>query len=282
MSSLLKLEKNWEGYAQVDPLWAICTDSLRRGNKWTQKEFFATGVTEIERVMAYVRSLGLSPDPASSALDFGCGVGRLTRALNDYFSECWGVDISGTMVRMAEDFNRDRSGCHFWLNQRDDLETFADGHFGFVYTSIVLQHIAPNYVLRYLAELIRVLRAGGIFVFQVPERQKASWFYKLRNKVGFRRRLARLRGRKNLNAFHMEMHCIPEQQLRAFLSRQPVRLVDVQLTNSSDGSFNGNLQFLDQEPEWGFVSKQYCLVKNAASIRGAAGGTQAGATKSGS
>lgn len=262
MSSLSKLKENWEGYAQVDPLWAICTDSVRRGNKWTREEFLATGVTEIGRVMAHVRSLGLDPDPASSALDFGCGVGRLTRALNDYFPECWGVDISPTMIRLAGEINRDRGGCHFQLNQSDDLRMFPDRHFGFVYSSIVLQHIAPSYVERYLAELIRVVKAGGIFVFQVPERQKASWVYKLRNKVGFRRKVARLRGRKDLDAFHMEMHCIPEKHLRAFLSSRPVRLVDVRLTNSSDGSFNGNLQFLEREPESGFVSKQYCLVKN--------------------
>ena len=262
MSSLSKLKENWEGYAQVDPLWAICTDSVRRGNKWTREEFLATGVTEIGRVMAHVRSLGLDPDPASSALDFGCGVGRLTRALNDYFPECWGVDISPTMVRLAGEFNRDRDGCHFELNQRDDLRMFPDEHFGFIYTSIVLQHIPPGYVERYLAELIRVLKAGGIFVFQVPERQKTPWVYKLGNKVGFRRKVARLRGRRDLDALQMEMHCIPEKHVRAFLSPRPVRLIDVRLTNSSDSGFNGNLQFLEREPEWGFVSKQYCLVKN--------------------
>lgn len=43
MSSLSKLQENWEGFAQADPLWAICVDSLKRGNRWTQEEFFATG-----------------------------------------------------------------------------------------------------------------------------------------------------------------------------------------------------------------------------------------------
>lgn len=282
MSSLSKLQENWEGYAQVDPLWAICTDSLRRGNKWTKEEFFATGKTEIARVMTYLRSLGLFPDPATAALDFGCGVGRLTRALSQYFSECWGVDISPTMVRLAEEFNQDRSGCHFWLNERDDLQKFPDERFGFIYTSIVLQHIRRRHVERYLAELIRLLKAGGIFVFQVPERDKASWVYKLRNKVGFRRRLTRLRGRKNLDAFHMEMHCISEKEIREFLAGQPVRIVDVKLTNSSTGSFNGDLQFLDQEPEQGFVSKQYCLVKPGALPAAPAGEKQTTETRAGS
>lgn len=261
MSTLCRLQENWEGYAQVDPLWSICTDSLRRGNKWTKEEFFATGNVEIGRVMAHLGSLGLSPDPGSAALDFGCGVGRLTRALTQYFSKCWGVDISPTMVRLAREFNQDCSTCHFRLNEKDDLREFPDESFGFIYTSIVLQHIQRRYVERYLAELIRVLNAGGVFVFQVPEREKASWVSKLRNKVGFRRKITRLRGRRNLDAFHMEMHCISEEEIRKFLAGWPVQIVDVRLTNSSTGSFNGNLQFLDREPERGFVSKQYCLVK---------------------
>lgn len=261
MSSLNKLQENWEGFAQVDPLWAICVDSQRQGNKWTKEDFFETGKTEIGKLMTYLQSLGLPLDRGATALDFGCGVGRLTRALAQYFPECWGVDISPTMVRLAQEFNKDRGVCHFLLNESDDLSRFPDEKFGFIYTSIVLQHIRRKYVERYLAELIRVLKAGSIFVFQVPEREKTSLVAKLRNKVGFRRKLTRLQGRKNLDAFHMEMHCISEKELRELLSRQPVRIVDVRLTNSSTGSFNGNLVFLEREPDRGFVSKQYCLVK---------------------
>jgi hypothetical protein len=73
-----------------------------------------------------------------------------------------------------------------------------------------------------------------------------------------------MRGLKNLDAFHMAMHCIPENEVRGILSGQPVKIMDVKLTNSSSGGFNGNLKFLDQEPERGFVSKQYCVVKTGA------------------
>lgn len=244
-------------------MWAICVDSGRLGNRWTQEEFFETGNTEVSRVIDYVRSLGLTPDSAAAALDFGCGVGRLTRALTRYFHECWGVDISPTMIRLAQEFNQDREGCHFWLNEGDDLKKFPDESFGFIYSSIVLQHIKRKYAGRYLVELTRVLKAGGIFVFQVPEREKAPVIARLRNRIGFRRRINRLLGRKNLGAFHMAMHCFSEKDIRALLSGRPVRIVDVKLTNSSTGGFNGNLQFLDREPEQGFVSKQYCLVKTS-------------------
>jgi ubiquinone/menaquinone biosynthesis C-methylase UbiE len=260
MNSLSKVQKNWEGLAQADPLWAICVDSLRRDKKWGREEFFETGKTEIEQVMSYVRSLGLFPDPSLAVLDFGCGVGRLTRALSAHFPQCWGVDISPTMIRLAQEFNRDL-GCRFCLNETDDLKVFPDEHFGFIYSSIVLQHIPRRHVERYLGELVRVLKTGGIFVFQVPEKEKAPLASRLRTKIGFRRRLARLQARKTVEAFHMAMYCMPEKELRRLLVNEPVRIVDVQITNSSTGSFNGNLRFLEREPESGFVSKQYCLIK---------------------
>jgi ubiquinone/menaquinone biosynthesis C-methylase UbiE len=261
MTSLIKLQEHWEGLAQADPLWAICVDSLKRGKKWDRDEFFETGRTEVGRVMAHLRSLGLYPDASAAALDFGCGVGRLTRALARYFAECWGVDISPTMIGLAQDFNDDRR-CHFCLNETNDLKMFADERFGFIYSSIVLQHIPKRLVERYLVEFIRLLKPGGILVFQVPEKEKAAVVSRLRNKIAFRRRITRLLGEKTVDAFHMEMHCIGEEVIRRLLRREPVAIVDVRLTNSSTGGFNGNLEFLEREPESGFVSKQYCVIKN--------------------
>ena len=40
-----------------------------------------------------------------------------------------------------------------------------------------------------------------------------------------------------------------------FLAACPVQIRDVKLTNSTAGGFNGNLLFLEREPESGFVSK---------------------------
>src|SRR5277367_1619259 len=140
MTSLSEIQENWEGFAQADPLWAILVDSQKRGGRWSKDEFFATGDREIKTVIEYVRTLGLSPFKTDASLDFGCGVGRLTRALSQYFDECWGVDISRTMIQLAKDFHGGNSHCNFWLNEVDDLRRFADGYFGFIYTSIVLQH----------------------------------------------------------------------------------------------------------------------------------------------
>jgi ubiquinone/menaquinone biosynthesis C-methylase UbiE len=259
MNSLKELQRNWEGLAQADPLWSICTDPANLDRQWTLDEFFATGKKEVDVVLQYVERMGISIDRASPVLDFGCGVGRLTRALAEYFPECCGVDISPTMIALAQELNRNLPQCRFLLNDDATLKGWPDNSFGFIYTSIVLQHIAEPYSRKYIAELIRLLKPGGALVFQVPEGLRANAFAKVRVKLALRARLQSLLGIQR--ACVMEMHCLTESLIRELISQNGARLVDVLLTNSCEPSFSGNLRYLTQEPKSGYVSKQYCVVK---------------------
>jgi len=259
MKSLQKLQRTWEGLAQADPLWAICTDPAKQNQRWSREEFFITGKNEVGVVLRCLAELGVSVDGKAPALDFGCGVGRLTRALAEHFAECWGVDISPTMIRLAQEFNRDLPQCRFLLNERDELESLQDNYFGFVYTSIVLQHMADRYIRKYIAELVRVLRPGGVLVFQLPDSLRGSALARIRAKVALRARLQSVFGKQELRS--MEMHCIREPAIRKLVQATGARVVDVRLTNSSEPSFGGNLQYLKVEQQSGFVSKQYCAIK---------------------
>ena len=259
MKSLQQLQRTWEGLAQADPLWAICTDPAKQNGRWSREEFFATGKNELGVVLRCLTELGVSIDGKAPALDFGCGVGRLTSALAEHFAECWGVDISPTMITLAKEFNRDLPQCRFLLNERDKLQSLQDNYFGFIYTSIVLQHMAGRYIRGYIAELVRVLRPGGVLVFQLPDSLRGSVLARIRTRVALRARLKAVFGRQEPQG--MEMHCIREPAVRQLVRASGARVVDVRLTNSSEPSFGGNLQYLKEEPQAGFVSKQYCVVK---------------------
>lgn len=95
--SLVGQKQNWEDLATLDPLWAILSDPHRRFGQWDASEFFASGEVEVGRLLQRVAMLGL-PANRKRALDFGCGVGRLTRAMSRVFEECYGVDISEGMI----------------------------------------------------------------------------------------------------------------------------------------------------------------------------------------
>lgn len=164
---LQTLQQHWEAFAATDPLWAIRTDPTKRGGKWELEAFFADGRAEIATVMASVDRVWKSM-PRRRALDFGCGVGRLTQALCEHFDECDGVDISPSMITLADTYNRYAERCRYHLNERNDLTLFPDNSFDFVNTALVLQHMEPQYSAKYLAEFLRVLAPGGLLVFQLP------------------------------------------------------------------------------------------------------------------
>src|SRR5207247_6328119 len=141
-------QRNWDELGKEDPLWVVLTDPDKKGGKWDAGEFFATGEREIVQVMDYLSALAIKVAP-NRALDFGCGVGRLSRALTKHFSEVHGIDISPSMVAQAKAFNGDRTNCHFHVSASDRLEIFEDDSFDFVYSNIALQHIEPAYSKKY-------------------------------------------------------------------------------------------------------------------------------------
>jgi ubiquinone/menaquinone biosynthesis C-methylase UbiE len=159
-------KQEWEELAKVDPLWAILTSSDRLGGGWELAEFFDTGEAEIAEMLRVADDLG-EPVRRDRALDFGCGVGRLSRPLAERFRECVGLDISEGMVTLARELNEDRPNCRFLVNAAPDLGQLESDSFDLVYSALVLQHMPSVEVVEaYVGEFLRVLRPGGLAVFQ--------------------------------------------------------------------------------------------------------------------
>ena len=168
--SLAKDRRDWEALGRSDPLWAVWTHPDRRGGGWTghEAEFFPTGAGEVGKILAAGARRGL-PANRERALDFGCGVGRLTRALSEHFDRAVGLDLSAPMVERARELNADRPACRFEVNSGSDLAGLDDRDFDLVLSLITLQHVSdPEVVCSYLRELARVLSAGGLLAVQLP------------------------------------------------------------------------------------------------------------------
>src|SRR5690349_18387980 len=129
--------QDWEYLAKKDALWAILSDPSKTGGRWKLDEFFAIGQSEIDGAMRYLQKHQMSPVDFESALDFGCGVGRLARALTAHFEKVYGVDASPTMIARGRELNADRPKLELVLNQEPRLARFADNSMSFVYTTLV-------------------------------------------------------------------------------------------------------------------------------------------------
>jgi len=161
------LQNVWEALAQDDPLWAILSVPAKKGRKWDLDEFFRKGQAEVDQVLGKVLASGRAL-AQGTALDFGCGVGRLSQPLAQYFERVVGIDISPTMIALARQFNQRGPQVEYIQNTVDNLSLFGDQTFDFVYSNIVLQHMQPQYAIGYIKEFFRITKPGGVIVFQIP------------------------------------------------------------------------------------------------------------------
>jgi SAM-dependent methyltransferase len=235
LMDLKDVQNNWNRFGETDPFWAVLAWPGMEEGRWDPDAFFATGREEIDAVMAYVDGLGLDL-ATDSALDFGCGVGRLTQALARYFEVVHGVDISETMIDIARKFNQFGDRCQYHLNTRDDLSLFETGSVDFLYSNITLQHMPPRFSRRYILEFLRVLKPGGLMIFQIPSRPHSAtqrllqpikptsvwrWYQKARY------------GDQPV----MNMYGIPRSDVEKLIAENGGRLLDVQADDSADAAW---------------------------------------------
>jgi ubiquinone/menaquinone biosynthesis C-methylase UbiE len=166
MMKSTEAQRNWDEWGRKDPLWAISTIDGKEGGNWDLEEFFATGVEDVGEVMKHVEAKGF--DLADGvALDFGCGVGRLSQGLAAHFKEVKGVDIAPSMIEKARNYNRHGDAVAYHVNDASDLKLFDSASFDFVFSRSVLQHIRPHLIKAYLREFARLVKPGGLIAFQL-------------------------------------------------------------------------------------------------------------------
>lgn len=216
-SYLGNLRENWEKLAKDDPYWSILKWKGKQ-RRWQTGEFYATGVREVGELMGTISSLGLAV-AARRALDFGCGAGRLTKALAKHFESVDGIDISPTMIELAKLYGNYGDRCNYSVLEGETLPS-KEGSFDLVVSLLTLQHINPSWALRFVREMLRVTAAEGVLLFQIPSTPKVPL-------LGVRARVTKAI-REAAGIPVMEMHGIPRRSVERAVEQCGGRVVHVE------------------------------------------------------
>ena len=157
--------------AQEDAHYYVAFGRRDQGDE----EFLATAKALAGELAGELKRLPDTPRTLRRALEIGCGPGRLLRPMSQYFGQIYGVDVSDSMIAIAQEKLHDVPNA---FPMRSAAATIHKRHFDFVYSYAVFQHIpSAEVVFSYLRETIRVLRHSGVARLQLNGLPKSSRAY---------------------------------------------------------------------------------------------------------
>lgn len=234
-------DRDWQKFGRTEPYWAVLTDEKFKSDKLTSQsleDFFRSGEDQISWTFDQIRR-HFDPgfDPVS-ALDFGCGVGRLTFPLARRCRLVTGVDISPGMLEKAREHETLLGLTNVTFAMGDDKLSTVSGPFDFINTYIVLQHIPPERGERLIRRLLELLRDRGVCALHLTYSNRYYWQEGMhRPPLGVRATFAAFRRELMRRLLPKRPRPIPDQD--ASLPSEPIMQMN-------DYSLNRVFHFLQQ------------------------------------
>jgi ubiquinone/menaquinone biosynthesis C-methylase UbiE len=165
------MRRDWNERARKDAFLYIASWK----DNWNEESFFASGEADYQRLVEpIVSQLGVTP-AGSAMAELGCGAGRMTRAFARRFRSVTAIDISEEMQSRAKGYLKDSTNVRWVLSDGMGLKGLESSSLDFVFSYLVLQHYpSSELVAGSIAEMMRILRPGGAFLFQFNGSQQAT------------------------------------------------------------------------------------------------------------
>lgn len=163
-------DRDWEQWGAHDPYFGVYSREEYRAGALTNEAkaaFFTSGETHIRRIWRDIEAAFGSGFEPRSALDFGCGVGRLVLPLAQRASLVTGVDVSPSMLAEAKRNCSVADVANVVFIESDDNLSRVTDMFDLVHSYIVLQHIPWRRGRGILQALAARVAPGGVLAVQI-------------------------------------------------------------------------------------------------------------------
>ena len=163
-------DDDWEKLGETDPYWAVISQDVNRRAVLTEdarRRFYESGEAYVDRLWRVCRREFGEDFAPVSALDFGCGLGRVAIPLARRCRSVVAVDVAASMLREAGTAVEEQRLDNLELLQSDDSLSVIDGSFDFVHSFLVFQHVGSDRGLRLIEALLDRVAARGAIAIHV-------------------------------------------------------------------------------------------------------------------
>lgn len=215
---LQHIQASWEHLGATEPHWSVLTaEQYKQKNIAVNEDaFYETGRPNVESLWRSLQRNGVDPAALKTCLEYGCGLGRVTRWLAERFDKVYGYDISRAHLEGAGDYLSRKGLRNVTLRHIGSPADVAQLEaVDLVYSVIVLQHNPPPVIAMIVRGLLTALRPGGVAYFQVPTYQRGYSF----STANY---LADHRGLQG-----MEMHVLPQAEVFDIAAQSGAQVLEV-------------------------------------------------------
>jgi SAM-dependent methyltransferase len=157
-------DDSWDKLGKTDPYYGVLSRECFRQSSMTDDlrlEFFRSGEEHVRGVFETIRAHIDADFSPRSALDFGCGVGRIAIPLARRVAKVVAADVSGAMLsEAARNCAEQNVGSVQLIRSNDTLATVPE-NLEFIHSFIVFQHIPTIRGLAILQHMLHLLADGG-------------------------------------------------------------------------------------------------------------------------
>jgi ubiquinone/menaquinone biosynthesis C-methylase UbiE len=182
-------DRRWEAFAAREPYFAVFTDPRFRSANRTpnnEREFFDSGEELVDSLFHTIKRTVTSDFAPESALELGCGPGRLAIALARRVGSVTAVDRSQAMLDAARREAAKQAVVNIDFKLAGDF--FAKARkFDLVSCYLVFQRLPPAEGLALFRDLLGCIGSGGIGAFHFLVRsttpQLVAWTRRIRERL---------------------------------------------------------------------------------------------------
>jgi len=169
------MRQDWNERARKDAFYYVATWR----QDWTVKTFLESGEVEYRKLVQPVLDEQRFLPEGASMLEVGCGAGRMTASFARRFASVCALDISEEMQDLAKQHVAGFQNIQWVLGDGTNLLAIPSESFDFVFSYLVLQHLpAEGLAMAYIREMLRVLKPGGMLLFQFNSAKHATMNWK--------------------------------------------------------------------------------------------------------